>query len=82
MLRCLVPLHPTANDWIKVVKNRIGPFMQAEYPERTWKTILLDGESLLHTEEAKAVMREWGLRVLPEWSPNSPDLNPKENYFL
>ena len=56
--------------------------MQAEYPERTWKTILLDGESLMHTEEARAVMREWNLRVLPEWPPNFPDMNPKENHLF
>jgi len=78
---CSVPAHPTAKDWIRVVETRLGPFMQAEYPNRTWKTLLLDGESLMHTEDAQAAMRKWGLRALSDWPPMSPDLNPEELAF-
>ena len=35
----------------------------------------------MHTDEAVAVMRDWGLRALPHWPPHSPDLNPQENLW-
>ena len=79
VLTCTVPSHPTAQDWIKVVDKRLGPFLNAAFPERTWKTILLDGESIFHTAEAKAMMRKWHVRALPNWPASSPDLNPEEH---
>ena len=81
VLTCTVPSYPTAKDFIKVLDKRLGPFLTAAYPERKWKTILLDGESLFHIPEAKAMMRKWHLRVFPQWPANSPDLNPEEQYF-
>ena len=78
---CRVPTKPTAEDWIKVVNRRLGPFLAEQFPSRTWKTILLDGESLLHTPDAKAAMRKWRIRCLPDWPPSSPDLNPQENVW-
>ena len=82
VLTCSVPSHPTAKDFIKLVDKRLGPFLKAAFPERTWKTILLDGESVFHTDEAKAMMRKWHLKALPSWPPHSPDLNPEEYCFL
>ena len=72
------PLHPKASDWAKLVP-RIAEFLQGEFPERDFSTLLLDGEKIFHAEEAKRKMEQHGLRVLPDWPPNSPDLNPQEN---
>ena len=43
--------------------------------------MLLDGESILHTAEAKIAMKEHGVRILPRWPSHSPDLNPQENVW-
>ena len=74
------PANPTAKDWVRMLP-RIAAFLQKELPDLTAHTILLDGEKLLHTDEAKNAMAERGLRVLPGWPSNSPDLNPQENVW-
>ena len=74
------PLNPTTSDWAKMVP-RIAEFLQGEFPQRTSFTLLLDGEKIFHTDEAKRKMEQHGLRILPDWPPNSPDLNPQENVW-
>ena len=61
--------------------RRVGPFMRLAFPSRKTNTILLDGEKLLHTDAARAAMKKEGLRPLPSWPPESPDLNPQENVW-
>ena len=81
---CLVlpcPLDPSAKDWIKLVQKHIGGFLRAAFPERHTCQVLLDGESLLHTVQAKAALKAEGVRVLPAWPSRSPDLNPQENVW-
>ena len=80
-LLCHVPTQLRAADWVKLVKRRIGPFMRQAFPQRKTCTLLLDGETLMHTPEAKAAMREAGLKPLPDWPSHSPDLNPQENVW-
>ena len=63
-LICPCPLHPTAADWVKLARQRVGPFMQTAFPGRQRRTVLLDGEGIMHTPDAKAEMGRWGLRPL------------------
>ena len=79
VLNCITKQHPESKDFCKLVDNRIGPFMKAEFPNRRWNTLLLDGEPLMHTDEAKAMLRKWNLKVLPNWPAHSPDLNPEDS---
>ena len=73
-------LHPTTEDWMNMVPH-VYNFLRASYPTRRSYTLLLDGEKILRTPEAAAVMAEHGLRVLPNWPAHSPDLNPQESMW-
>ena len=80
-LICHVPMRLDSKEWVKILRRRVGPFMRSAFPERSKCTILFDGETLLHTDDAKAAMRQAGLRALPAWPSHSPDLNPQENVW-
>ena len=71
----------TGDDFAELVRKKLGPFMAAAFPDHSKRMLLLDGEKLLHTDNAKAALQEAGIRVLPEWPPYSPDLNPQENVW-
>jgi hypothetical protein len=51
------------------------------FPDRSSYTLLLDGESIMHTAEAKASLKANHIRLLPSWPPHSPDLNPQEHVW-
>ena len=73
-------LHPTSDDWVKMVPSVVA-FLRASFSSRTRHTLLLDGEKILRTPEAAGAMTKSGVRVLPDWPPHSPDLNPQENMW-
>ena len=64
---------------MKLVRGHVGPFMQTVFPEKRIRTVLLDGEGIMHTPDAKLEMERCGPRPLPGWPASSPDLNPQEN---
>ena len=74
-------LHPKSEDWIKLFREQVVPFLQGAFPDRHRFTVLLDGEKILHTDAAKAVMHQHGVRLLQGWPSHSPDLNPQENVW-
>ena len=41
LLICRAPKNPDANDWIRLVEKRVGPFMREAFPGRARMTILL-----------------------------------------
>ena len=68
-------------DFAKLVRARIGPALRDAFPDRPRFRLLLDGEKLMHTPEAKAALRDADVQLLPNWPANSPDLNPQENMW-
>ena len=79
-LVCPARLPFDAAQWVALVRRRVGPFVRKHLPGQTC-TVLLDGETLLHTPEAKAALQAFGIRALPNWPSESPDLNPQENVW-
>ena len=71
----------TGDDFAELVRKKLGPFMAAAFPDHSKRMLLLGGEKLSHTENAKAALQEAGIRVLPDWPPYSLDLNPQENVW-
>ena len=60
----------------------VGPWLQRAFPELNEMKILIDGEKVMHTPEAKAALTEFGISTLPSWPKYSPDLNPQENLWV
>ena len=79
-LVCPVRMPFDGAQWAALVRRRVGPFVRKHYRGEPC-TVLLDGEKLLHTPEAKAALRAFGMRALPNWPSESPDLNPQENVW-
>ena len=80
-LLCHVSTPFTAKDFAKLVRHRVGPFIQRAFPNCWHKRVLFDGEPLLHAPVAKEALAEFGIHALPNWPGYSPDLNPQENVW-
>ena len=59
----------------KLVGAKVRPFFRAAFASMR---IPIYSVPLLHTDEAKAALSEFGIEVMPEWPRYSPDLNPQE----
>lgn len=76
------PTNCTAENWIKIIHGHLPDFLRDAFPDRKFLIILLGGEAILHTDDAVAALAEYDIRLLPDWPPNSPDLNPQENVWV
>ena len=64
------------------METKVGPFLKRCFPgRRTECQILLDGEKVFRTAEARAAMRKVNCKLLPKWPPHSADLNSAENVW-
>ena len=84
MLSFEVPFGKNQYDGRKFaahVRTKIAPFLRKSFPGKTQFRLLLDGESVQHTPEAKAAMTEFGFTALAKWAPSSPELNPQEHVW-
>ena len=78
----LWPHRCTAEKWAPLVKKRVIPFLQKEFPNKRPIQLLLDGEKLLHAPVAKALFDAAGIKSkLKEWPFHSPDINPQEHVW-
>ena len=50
------------------------------YPDHEEIQILIDGEKIMHTPEAKAALRDFGITTM-SWPKYSPDFDPQENLW-
>ena len=75
------PMPMTGDHFADLVRQKLQPFMKKAFPRRATSQLLLDGDKIFRTANAKAALQESGLTVLPNWPPHSPDLNPQENVW-
>ncbi len=66
-------------DWARILKRKVIPFLRRQFPDRQQIRILLDGESILRAKENKKLMKDAGVVFLEHWVAHSPELNPQEN---
>ena len=82
--KCLAVLLPkpfTAAKWATILKARVHPFLQRNFPTKRQYRVLLDGEAVLRAEVAELAMSEKNIKLLDDWPKYSPDLNPQENVW-
>ena len=77
----LIPKPFNSHAWAKCVKEMLGPALKREFPRHEQITILLDGEKVFWSPEAKRVYADFNIRLLPGWPAQSPELNPQENVW-
>ena len=65
---------------MQLVRNQAGPWLQGVYSDHAEIKILIDGEKIMRTPEAKAALHHFGTTRL-SWPTYSPDLNPQENLW-
>jgi hypothetical protein len=68
-------------EFVKLVRNDVGPWLRSSFPDHEDITILIDSEKVMHTPEAKAALKKFGISSLESWPKHSPDLNPQENLW-
>ena len=72
-----VPL--SSPEFARLVRAKVGPCLQANYPAMARITALLDVKKVLHPPEATTALVEFNVETMADWPKYSPDLNPQEN---
>ena len=70
-----------SSKFASLVRQHVGPFFRRAFPDRNKIRILIDSERLLHTDEAKRALAEYGISPMQDWPKYSPDMNPQENVW-
>ena len=68
--KCLAVLLPkpfTAAKWVAILKTRVNPFLQRQFPGKRHYRIMLDGGAVLRAEVAEAAMADKESSVLDGW---------------
>lgn len=81
VLAILAPMPFTGEVWQRLLTSKVVPFLKRAFPRRRKIRILLDGEKVFRTDAAQGIMKSKGIELLPDWPPNSPELNPQENVW-
>ena len=71
----------SADKFVALVRQKIGPFMKRAYRGKTAFQILVDNEKFMHAPESKQALQECGIKFLPKWPAHSPEINPQENVW-
>ena len=68
-------------EFARLVRSKVGPWLQESFPDLTRFRILIDGEKVMHAADAKVALGEFNIDTLRDWPKYSPDLNPQENVW-
>lgn len=77
----------TGSEYIDVLQNTILPHAKAMFNKMGMSTFYIMQDNDPAHRKGPSIVKAWGgghacnVRVLPNWPPNSPDLNPIENVW-
>jgi len=79
----ILPKSQKAADFIQhVYKPGLVPFLQKQDPDRSLNLVLMEDGAPVHKAKLSAVfLAQAKINKLPNWPPQSPDLNPIENVW-
>ena len=81
VLSLAMPKTLKKEDWAKILKAKVIPFLRRQFPDRRQIRVLLDGEKIMRAKENTKLMKDAGVIFLEDWVAHSPELNPQENVW-